>query len=87
MFDRSRCAAPLHEWKGHRQAGQAKQATSALAFGKEGTLQTHGCDKYGRRIADVLLPEGTNANHTLVKEGECWWYRKYAAVTTVWCNL
>jgi hypothetical protein len=41
----------------------------------------NGCDRqdrYGRTIADVLLPDGTNVNHTLVKEGWCWWYRKYA---------
>jgi endonuclease YncB( thermonuclease family) len=31
---------------------------------------THGKDKYRRTIADVLL-DGTNANHTLVKEGRC----------------
>jgi len=24
------------------------------------------------------LPDGTNVNHILVKEGWCWWYRKYA---------
>jgi len=26
----------------------------------------------------VLLPDGTNVNQALVKEGWCWWYRKYA---------
>ena len=26
----------------------------------------------------MILPDGTNVNHTLVKEGWCWWYRKYA---------
>jgi hypothetical protein len=27
----------------------------------------------------VLLPDGTNVNHTLVKDdGWCWWYLKYA---------
>jgi nuclease-like protein len=44
---------------------------------KCGTLQTHGHDKYTRTIADVFLPDGTNVNHTLVKGGWCWWYRKY----------
>ena len=29
-----------------------------------------------------LLPEGTNVNHELVKEGQCWWYRKYAPGNT-----
>jgi micrococcal nuclease len=54
-----------------------------LIFGKEVTLQTFGKDKYGRTIAYVLLPDGTNVNHTLVKEGWCWWYRKYAPGDTV----
>ncbi len=26
----------------------------------------------------VLLPDGTNVNHEMVKRGWCWWYRKYA---------
>ena len=56
----------------------AKHAASDLAFGKEVTLQTHGLDKYGRTLADVLLLDGTNVNHTLVKDGWCWWYWKYA---------
>ena len=38
----------------------------------------HGLHKYGRTIDDVLLPDGINVNHTLVKKGLCWWYRKYA---------
>ena len=62
---------------------KAKQAASALVFGKEATLQTYGKDKYGRTIADVLLPDGTSVNHTLVKDGWCWWYRKYAPGDTV----
>lgn len=35
-------------------------------------LQAHGHDKYARTIADVLLPDRTNVNHTLVKDGWCW---------------
>ena len=64
--------------KGQAFGKRAKQAASELVFGKEVTLQTHGHDKYGRTIADVLLPDGTNVNHALVKDGWCWWYRKYA---------
>lgn len=56
----------------------AKQATSELVFDKEVTLQTHGKDQYGRTIADVLLPDGTNVNQQLVREGWCWWYQKHA---------
>ena len=28
--------------------------------------------------ADVFLRDGTHVNHELVKDGWCWWYRKYA---------
>jgi endonuclease YncB( thermonuclease family) len=34
-------------------------------------------------IADVFLPDGTNVNHTLVKDGWCWWYRNYAPGNTI----
>ena len=69
--------------KGQAFGNRAKQAASALVFGKEVTFQTYGRDKYGRTIANVLLPDDTNINHTLVKDGWCWWYRKYAPGDTV----
>lgn len=55
--------------KGQAYGKKAKQAASELVFGKQVTLQTYGKDKYGRTIADVLLPDGTNVNHELVKDG------------------
>jgi len=64
--------------RGQAFGKRAKQAASELAYGKEVTLQTFGKGKYHRTIADVILPDGTNVNHALVKEGWCWWYRKYA---------
>jgi micrococcal nuclease len=64
--------------KGQGFGNRAKQSASQLAFGKEVTLQTHGHDKYGRTLAEVLLPDGMNLNQELVKQGWCWWYRKYA---------
>ena len=69
--------------KGQAYGNNAKHAASALAFGKQVTLQTHGKDKYGRTLGDVLLPDGMNVNHALVKDGACWWYRKYAPADTV----
>ena len=54
---------------GQAYSKKAKQAASAL--GKEVTLQTHSLDKYGRNLADVWLPDGTNVNHTLGKDGWC----------------
>jgi endonuclease YncB( thermonuclease family) len=69
--------------KGQAYGNNAKQATSALVFGKDVTLQTHGYDKYKRTLADVILPNGLNLNQELVKQGWCWWYRKYAPGDTV----
>ena len=69
--------------KGQPYGKQAKHAASELAFGKEVTLQTHGKDKYGRTLGDVILSDGTNINQELVKQGWCWWYRKYAPGDTV----
>jgi len=69
-----------HRLPGERAAlrQQAKQATSALVFGNEVTLEPHGTDKYGRAIADVLLTDGTHVNRELVAEGWCLRYLKYA---------
>jgi micrococcal nuclease len=69
--------------KGQAFGKRAKQAASDLVFGKEVTLQTFGKDKYGRTIGDVILPDGLNLNQELVKQGWCWWYRKYAPGNTV----
>jgi endonuclease YncB( thermonuclease family) len=69
--------------KDHAYGQKAKHATTALVFGKEVTHQTYGLDKYGRTIADVLLSDGTNVKHTLVKVGWCWWYWKYASGDTI----
>jgi endonuclease YncB( thermonuclease family) len=64
--------------KGQAFGTRAKRAASALMFGKGVMLHTHGQDKYRRTLADVVLKDGTNVNHELVKQGWCWWYRKYA---------
>lgn len=64
--------------KGQAFGHKAKEAMSALVVGKTVAIQARGTDEYGRTIADVLLPDGTNVNQHLVKEGWCWWYRRYA---------
>ncbi|UVT19005.1 MAG: thermonuclease family protein [Nitrospira sp.] len=57
---------------------RAKQATSTLSFGQTVTVQRTGKDRYGRTLATVILRDAKNLNHELVKEGWCWWYRRYA---------
>lgn len=61
----------------------AKWATSALVFGRAVTVQGHDKDRYRRLVADILLADETNVNQKLVKDGWCWWYRKYAPDDTV----
>ena len=56
---------------GQAYGKRAKQAASDPTFGKEVTIQTHRKDRYGRTLADVLLPKGANINQILVKNGWC----------------
>src|SRR5262245_2108963 len=51
--------------KGQAYGNRAKQAASALVFGRDVILQTNGQDKYNRTLADVFLRNGTHVNHTL----------------------
>jgi endonuclease YncB( thermonuclease family) len=46
--------------KGQAYGKRAKQAAAELVFGK---------DKYRRTLADALLPDRTNVNHALVRDG------------------
>ena len=69
--------------KGQAFGKRAKQAASELVYGKEVTLQIHGKDKYKRILAELILSDGTSVNQQLVKDGWCWWYRKYAPGDTV----
>jgi len=64
--------------KGQAYGKQAKHAASALAFGKDVTIQTPDHDKYQRTLGDVILLDGMSLNQELVKQGWCWWYRTYA---------
>lgn len=64
--------------KGQPFGKVAKWATSALVFGRTVTIQNHDTDRYKRVVADIVLADATNVNQKLVKDGWCWWYRKYA---------
>ena len=55
--------------KGQAFGNRAKHAASALVFGRDVILQTHGQDKYKRTLADVFLRDGTHVNQELVKQG------------------
>ena len=57
---------------------RAKQSASALAFGKDVTVRPVDTDRFGRTVAEVILPDGKSLNRELVGQGAAWWYRKYA---------
>jgi endonuclease YncB( thermonuclease family) len=57
---------------------RAKSVTLELAFGRIVTVHPSRKDRYGRTVADVILPDGRNLNQELVRRGVAWWYRKYA---------
>lgn len=61
---------------------RAKQATSALSFGQHVTVHSAGKDRYGRTVGTVELPNETNLNYELVRQGWCWWFRKYSPSDT-----
>lgn len=48
---------------------------------REVTIQTHGHGKYTRTLGDVILPDDTNVNQELVKDGWCWWHQNMRQVT------
>jgi endonuclease YncB( thermonuclease family) len=61
---------------------RARQYTAALVFQQEITIVVHAIDRYGRRVGEVLLPDGRNLSQEPVKAGMAWWYKPYAAKDT-----
>lgn len=56
---------------------RAKQALSALAFGKQVVLEVQDTDRYGRTVARVVA-DGQDVNAELVRQGAAWVYRQYS---------
>lgn len=58
---------------------KAKQYVSDACFGKKIRLiHKNKYDKYGRLIAEIILPNGQNLNKNLVKNGLAWHYKKHS---------
>ncbi|NJM12938.1 MAG: hypothetical protein HC889_14645 [Synechococcaceae cyanobacterium SM1_2_3] len=55
---------------------KAKQALSALAFGKEARVESAGPNQYGRTLGAVHV-DAVNVNAALVRQGVAWVYRGY----------
>jgi micrococcal nuclease len=63
---------------GRAFGAQAEQFTSKMAFDKLVTVKGKNIDRHGRIVGEVILPDGLNLSHELVRAGLAWWYRKYA---------
>jgi endonuclease YncB( thermonuclease family) len=48
-----------------------------LVFGKEVRIETHGKDRYGRVIWDVVV-DGKSVNGIMVRQGWAWNFVKYS---------
>lgn len=57
---------------------RAKQAASEMAFGQQVTVREVDRDRYGRTVAEVILPDGRSLNREMVQGGMAWWYSRYA---------
>jgi len=57
---------------------RAKQAASELAFGKAVRVRPARVDRYGRTVAEVMLPDGRDLGREIVRRGMAWHFVKYA---------
>ncbi|RJX18992.1 MAG: hypothetical protein C4575_09455 [Desulforudis sp.] len=57
---------------------EAKNFTAGLALDKRVTVKVNTWDRYGRTVAEIILPDGRNLGHELLRAGLAWWYKRYA---------
>ena len=57
---------------------KAKEFTVGLAAGKTVVVKVRDVDRYGRLVAEVILPDGRSLNSEMVRSGFAWWYERYA---------
>jgi endonuclease YncB( thermonuclease family) len=57
---------------------RTKQTASNLAFGKQVTFRARHTHRYGRTVAEVILPDGRSMNREMVRQGMAWRFRRYA---------
>lgn len=62
---------------------KAKQFTSALCFGQQVSVEVKETDRYGRIVADVVIPDGRVLNREIVGAGLAWWYKRYSVDETL----
>ena len=68
-------------------SARARQFTGDLAFGQAVKVVVRDVDRYGRQVAEVILPDGRNLNEEVVRAGFAWWFVRYARRDQVFGNL
>ena len=64
--------------KGQPFGEKARQYTARLCFGKVVKAKKVDMDRYGRTVAEVSLPDGSDLNMQLVQAGYAWQYTYYS---------
>lgn len=62
--------------RGQPWANRSRQALSALVFGKTATAEVTDVDRYGRKVARLVV-DGRDVASEMVRSGEAWVYRQY----------
>lgn len=61
--------------RGQPWSSRARRFTADLVGDRDVLLRVQATDKYGRLVADVLLPDGRNLGDELLRSGLAWHYR------------
>ncbi len=57
---------------------RARQYAGNLAHEKLVRVEVKNLDRNGRTVGVVILPDGRDLSHELVRAGFAWWFEKYA---------
>ena len=57
---------------------RARQYAGDLAHEKLVRVEVKKTDRYGRAVGVIILPDGRNLNHEMVRAGFAWWVQEYA---------
>ena len=64
--------------RGQPYGTKARQFTSDRVLEKMVTVVLKDTDKYGRTVARISMPDGSDLGTELVKAGLAWWYKHYS---------
>lgn len=67
----------------NRSPSARERASSPPNWPSTVTVRPHDRDRYGRTVAEIILPDGRNLNRELVRNGFAWHYRRYSSDQTL----